>query len=956
SGCEITPLLREGEEAVAAARQDIIDGWAQQEEQLPNRVLAELRTLVRTDPYNQPFAYSVLYLHVMKGEIAGATRLLDALETELDELGVGLSSDIEQLRDSMGSGDGPGLDADRPSSPSPVIRSTRIEALADDRIAGRGDMHRQIIAAAEAGNRGVVLYGKGGIGKSRLAAEVATQLGKSGYHTAYVVADEHAFGSLQPFLDAFRQLGETIRPYLQDLHEMETQARCREAVIDFVETRFADHPLCLVVDDVHSLDEQSRALLFSLCRAELGIDIFVVATGRAKEPTARWSSWLDEMGRLRFPSFNVQALDQEAILDMISSRFADVERIQAMALAQRLMELSAGIPQVVTWLLERVDEETLEFDAGDVDGTGFSAIVSTLDEQARNFWAIAATLGRQSSVGDVNTLTDDDEDETDRQIQALVDRGLVVELPMPGQYRFLHVLAAEAFRQELGTQEELSLHAEAFGLFTDPIRRAWHAERAVPLVSEAAAARALVEAARLHFSEGNHHDAIAGIRRATELDRTAVELDDRVFYLAALEHTGIRATAERRRVVVEAIENGDLSTALAAATTGLPDAEAFEGDPDRIAVLEMIDGEQLSTDERVWLHTQLSRQMLLAGQADGAKTQADEAKAAAQTADQKAAAWLGVRAVEGLGLQSGPAPDGNWLDRIESEELKLRVRQAGVVNAIAAGESHRGFADIEDHAGRASASGLPKLEWFSQVFLATALTDQGRYPEATEAADRAHRLGLRTGLRVAAGTFETQHFVWLYHRRSHGDLYQHIAGGGPADITANIIYDAASTAVRFAHSETHGDDDQRRHALQSVRMICNDAESSWFDVSAIGLIAELIAATGDSDLMAWARQRLLPRQGMFLLVASAAANLGPCNGVLARLHDDRASRVDLLEEAKREADEHELALWQVATRADLAAAVGDDDRRSVRLRKEADELATTKWLAQVLRSRTGEGP
>ena len=83
----------------------------------------------------------------------------------------------------------------------------------------------------------------------------------------------------------------------------------------------------------------------------------------------------------------------------------------------------------------------------------------------------------------------------------------------------------------------------------------------------------------------------------------------------------------------------------------------------------------------------------------------------------------------------------------------------------------------------------------------------------------------------------------------------------------------------------------------------------------LGLAADVIGATGDPQLAAWAAERLSPRRDSYLLVASGAGNLGPCLGVMAAIAPSTRERRLLLEQAVKNADRDDLSLWQVGVPA-----------------------------------------
>lgn len=1009
-GCELPALLRNSSEQVVAARQDVVARWEAAGDALPNNVLASVRQLCADDPFNQRFIYSAVRLHLLSEHLNGARSILADAEAELASLGQPLSPDLQAVREQLnqqlpgqaitvaypiGSATKPATSDDPaarhlgshhtafpdqpsqdqvsqdhvsqdhvaqypaaqypaaqqlvPPPPSPLRHSAVIERLAERPIAGRSELLSQIVAESlQQPSGGIALHGPAGIGKTRLAAEVALRLADAGFHTAYVVADQDMFGSLQPFLDTFRELRELVTPYLDQLHQPETNTKARTEMIGHLERSYAGRPLCLVVDDVQWLDAQSRSLLLSICRASLDIDVFCIVAGRLGDNSATWQDWVPDLGRTGLVDIRVRALDRETMHEMIDGRVPVMTRAQASRLVDQLLELSSGIPEVADRLLARVDRHTLEIATEDVDGTGYAAVISTMDPQVRSCGAKAALLGMRFSLVDLCLLAGLSELEAGRHVEALIDDGLLLELPMPDEFRFLHVLAAEALRKTLSSREQQELHAAAFSLFSDPHRRAWHGGRSVPITAVVDAAEALLASARLSYVEGDFPATSRNVDHAERLSRSSVSLDDQVLRLEALERSGIRATEQRALTTRRALDLGDHHAAVAAATSGLPDAETTAGDPDRIAVLQMIDQDRLSTSDRVHLNVHLSRQLLFVGRIDEAQRLADQAYAEAESPDELARTWMAAQLPGGLGKTETNPTQMPWFDKIQSHELRAVIQQAGIINAIGAGKSKLAYGDIVEQVALTTERGLPQLAWFAKVFQATALIDQGDHERAMAVAAETYRLGERAGLRIARGTYETQHFSWKLHEGSHGELYDPASPPGEEQSAGNLVFEAASAASLHAYAVSAGDPALLASADATVADVGRRAETSAFAVAVIGMLVDAIAGGGSPDLIRWASSRLAPMHGSYLLLASAAANLGPVAGMSARLAVDLSDKVDLFRVAIAVADDDELSLWQVLGRLRLRRSIPSGDSEADRLFAEAKELAVTPWLSTIV--------
>jgi DNA-binding SARP family transcriptional activator len=940
---EHTSLIHATVQEVNALRRDILIELATSSEPLSNVLLASVRALCMDDPYNQALLAAVVEVHLTAGAASETISLLDAVEAEEADLGERLRALRTDLRQRGPTG--------QAAPPTPRPTTTRqapvLTQLADGPLAGREAVFDELIGVTERPASGVLIHGEGGIGKTRLAAEVAQRLGEQGHHTAYVVADRRIFGSLQPFLDAFPPLAEPIDPYLDDLTDQNAQARCRRKILDYLAETYRGHPLCLVVDDVHWLDDQSSALLMSLARANLPDGLVVIAVGRSGDPDARWTGWLNDLGRAGLQQFKIRPLDRADMVTMIHEVHGPMEAVAADRLAGQLIDLSSGIPGVARWLLDRFDPATLEISIDDLEGTGYVAVVNALSDELCRSGAVASVLGREFNLDDLSRLLADDgvdPELTTDHLDELLAQGLITETPVAGTYQFAHVLAAEAFEASLTPLKRIHYHTAAFKLTDDPIRRARHALVAEPAIGETVAAHALAAAARPLFANGNYSDAITNFAHAERLDPDAVTIDDQLAFLEARERSGLRVGTERAALVTEAVRAGDMSLALRIATVGLPDTEAFEGDLRRVQDLESIDIDKLTVDEQVRYQMQMCRQLVLLGHTAKATEHANRASTIAATPDQRAEAWLAQRLAQGVGLPGRPTDNPPDIEEIEAQRLQLRVGQLQVIDAIATGGSSRSWTTINDHADRTADDAYPSLAWFANLFVTTALTDQGRLDEAKRRATAAHRFGLQAGLRIAEGTVQTQLFVWELISGTHGSIFPHVDQLRRAITPTNVIFEAAVVASQAAYTNM----DLSTDALRRLRSVCERAGQSHFDFAAVAIMADAIAATGDRNLMEWASELLTPVADHYVLVASAAANLGPGQRILAKLEPDLDGASTLLDQARIRADQDGLPLWQVVTRLDLAATHPHGSPERTDLLAEAETYAVTSWLRRLV--------
>jgi len=131
----------------------------------------------------------------------------------------------------------------------------------------------------------VILAGRTGVGKTRLATECLAAAEAQGRATARVTAGRAAaglpFGALAPLLPG------TTAP---SLDRADMLWRARDAIVALGEAE----PLVLLIDDAHLLDDASATLVHQLATTQ---SVFVIATVRAEEPAPDpiVALWKDEV-------------------------------------------------------------------------------------------------------------------------------------------------------------------------------------------------------------------------------------------------------------------------------------------------------------------------------------------------------------------------------------------------------------------------------------------------------------------------------------------------------------------------------------------------------------------------------------------------------------------------------------------------------------------------------------
>ena len=358
-------------------------------------------------------------------------------------------------------------------SPVFVGRTRELQVLAD--AAARAEAREPAFT---------LLGGDAGVGKSRLVEEFAAGRAETGVvvlrgHCVDLGEDAIPFG---PFLDALRQLersgaeaAEGVRGLLPDVaggsegagvpDRGERTYRLHDAVAGLLETQSADHPILLVLEDLHWADRATRDLLAALARTLRDSRVHVVATWRSDDLTRGHPlrRVLAELERLpQVDRMELQPFSRDEVSDQLSGILGSAPAVRVV---DRIFDRSEGNPFFVEELAcsgpgdGALSESTRELVLSRLErhpDTVRRMLHAAAVCGTRVPYSLLLTIAVPGSVPDEETLQEALRSAVDTNLLRVEDDEVVFRHALlreslhddvlPGEHQRLHVAAARALR------------------------------------------------------------------------------------------------------------------------------------------------------------------------------------------------------------------------------------------------------------------------------------------------------------------------------------------------------------------------------------------------------------------------------------------------------------------------------------------------------------------------------
>jgi len=564
------------------------------------------------------------------------------------------------------------------------------------------ELERVLDAASEGSGATVLIAGEAGIGKTRLASELARRAGPTGFEVLLgrsidLVGTELPY---QPFVEALRPLGE-LR-----LHAR-SQLRVFEETLALLSDQAAAAPVLLVLEDLHWADTSTLDLVVFLAHNLDDRPVVLLATYRPDERASaervrRLAGGVRRSGTALV--LDLGPLAHEELTALLASR---ADSPPPAAVTDAIVARSDGNPFFAEELLAAAGGDGDELPRGLREA--LTARVDGLDRPAQSLLRLAAAAGRDVSYVLLSAVAGLPETTVRESLRQAVEHGVLVADQSTGSFRFRHALLAEAIYATILPGEREWLHAR----LADELARSAAAAPAELAPHWAAAGRseealvASVAAARDAEAVFGLAEALAHLERALTLwdavpDGTAlVQLDLAELCSWAAELAGRTGAAPRavdlaRRAIELAGERDAPRAALLHESLGRCLFASGRGD-DALAAFERavaLVPAQPPSPERAHALAALGNGLLLAQRYDESRAICEQALALAREVEARPAE---LRALTVLGT------DLAYLGRAEEglAQLRLALRRAEErADPVALQRAHVNLTDVVMMLGR----------------------------------------------------------------------------------------------------------------------------------------------------------------------------------------------------------------------------------------------------------------
>jgi DNA-binding CsgD family transcriptional regulator len=578
-----------------------------------------------------------------------------------------------------------------------------MEAVEGEVFVGRvrelGELGRGLDAARAGSGTTVLVAGEAGIGKTRLASELAARARDAGFEVLLgrsidLVGTELPY---QPFVEALRPLGGLPQV---DGEAVGSQLRVFQDTLALLGERAAAAPVLLVLEDLHWADTSTLDLVVFLAHNLHDRPVLLLATYRADELASAERVRRLADGVRRSGSALVRELGPLHRQEVTALLEARADAPPSAALTDAIVVRSEGNPFFAEELLAAAGEGSGALPPGLRDL--LLQRTARLDSAAQGLLRVAAAAGRDVGYPLLRAVAGLPEPDVRELLRRAVEHGVLVAVQATGSFRFRHALLGEAVYATLLPGEREELH----GRLAEELACSGAAAAAELAPHWAAAGRA-AEALAASIQAARQAEAVFGLAEALAHLERALRLWDAVPDAAGLVRLDLA------ELCVWAAELGDQTGTAPRAVELTRRAIQLVGDndPPRAALLHERLGRYLHTSgrgdealaeleravalvparppspERAQVLAALGHGLMLAWRYDESLAICEEALALARTTDARSAE---LRALSALGSDLAYLGHGDeGLARL-SQVLRLAEESADPVAL------ERAYVDLTD--------------------------------------------------------------------------------------------------------------------------------------------------------------------------------------------------------------------------------------------------------------------
>jgi DNA-binding CsgD family transcriptional regulator len=309
----------------------------------------------------------------------------------------------------------------------------------------------------------LLLVGEPGIGKTRLAQELAGRALVAGHAVAWGrCVEEDGAPPYWPWLQILRTLGVDAAHALATTIESPEERFSRyDEVTTAIAGTGSEHSTVIVIDDAHWADESSVQLLRHVANRVADLPLLITITARDAEPQSPVRNHLADLVRLGAARLGLRGLAEDDVRTQLSL-VLDVEI--ANDVTREVTDVTGGNPFFVRELAHALADGTWTRGAAPPD-TVRDVVIARLravSTQCRNFLEAAAIVGRHFALPVVAASLEARSADLLEAADEAIGYGLINRSGDDvGNYRFVHALTRDAVETSLDSARRVELHRAA---------------------------------------------------------------------------------------------------------------------------------------------------------------------------------------------------------------------------------------------------------------------------------------------------------------------------------------------------------------------------------------------------------------------------------------------------------------------------------------------------------------